>query len=86
MRLFILMLTLYVKPYCPWCIEAIEWLQQRKMKFSVIDVIADVKAYRRMQQISGQSLTPTLEFADGTVLADFDVSQLEKFLKDYSVL
>jgi carbamoylphosphate synthase small subunit len=35
-----------------------------------------------MRQISGQSLTPTLEMEDGRVLADFDTRQLEKFLRD----
>jgi hypothetical protein len=39
-----------------------------------------------MRQISGQSLAPTLELADGTVLPDFDVAQLERFLKEHSIL
>jgi hypothetical protein len=33
-----------------------------------------------MRQISGQSLTPTME-VDGKVLADFDTGQLSEFLE-----
>lgn len=72
--------TLYVKHHCPWCTEAIDWLHQRKIKVNVVDVLGDARAYERLQQISGQSLTPTLELANRAVLADFDVSQLEYFL------
>ncbi len=72
--------TLYVKHHCPWCTEAIDWLQQRQIKINVVDVLENAEAYEQMRQISGQSLTPTLELTNGAVLADFDVSQLEDFL------
>jgi len=72
--------TLYVKRHCPWCTEAIDWLQQQKIKVNVVDVLEDASSYERLQQISRQSLTPTLELANGAILADFDISQLEYFL------
>jgi hypothetical protein len=34
-----------------------------------------------MKQISGQTKAPTLEMPDGEMLADFDVAELERFLK-----
>jgi len=43
-------------------------------------VLSDAMAYERVRRISKQSLTPTLETADGRVLSDFDVAQLEKFM------
>lgn len=76
-------MTLYIKHTCPWCIEAIDWMRHRKMPFDTVDVRKDLEGYERMKQISGQSLTPTLELGEGSVLADFDVGQLEKFLKDH---
>jgi glutaredoxin 3 len=79
-------LTLYVKPWCSWCIEAIAWLENRGYQFSKINVLSDPVAYERMRRISGQSLTPTLETADGLVLADFDVAQLEKFMLKNALL
>jgi glutaredoxin len=75
-------MKLYVKPYCPWCMEAIAWLRERGIPFTIVDVLSDAAEFARMRQISGQSLTPTLEMEDGRVLADFDTRQLEKFLRD----
>lgn len=73
-------MVVYVKSWCPWCIDAVRWLRQRGVAFREVDVLADAAAYERMRRISGQSLTPTLEMEDGAVLADFDVRQLEAFL------
>lgn len=69
---------LFVKPYCGWCHEAAEWLEERQIPFESIDVIGDPSAMREMVQISGQSLAPVID-VDGEILADFDVGQLEKF-------
>jgi glutaredoxin 3 len=73
-------LTLYIKPWCSWCIEAVAWLEARGYRFKAVNVLADETAYERMRRISKQSLTPTLETSDGRVLADFDVAQLERFM------
>ncbi len=74
-------MIVYIKPWCPWCIEAVDWLKAKKIPFRAVDVLSDGAAYARMRKISGQSLTPTLEMPDGAVLADFDVGQLDRFLK-----
>ena len=74
-------MIVYVKKWCPWCVEALRWLRERNIDFQEVDVLADGAGYTRMQSISGQTLTPTLEMPDGEVLADFDVGQLEKFLE-----
>lgn len=76
-----LRMKLYIKPWCPWCIEAVAWLKARGYAFESIDVLSSEAAYAHMRKISGQSLTPTLEMPDGKVLPDFDVRQLEKFLQ-----
>jgi glutaredoxin len=78
-------MTVYIKPWCPWCVEAVAWLKRRNYRFTPVDVLTDAAAYKRMREISGQSLTPTLETEDGKVLADFDVGQLEKFLKQHNI-
>ncbi len=79
-------LNLYIKPWCPWCIEAIAWLEENGYKFNKIDVLADPVAYERMRRISRQSLTPTLEISAGLVLPDFDVADLEKFVLENAPL
>ncbi len=43
-------------------------------------MLEDPAAMARMREISGQSLTPTME-ADGKVLSDFDTGQLSAFLE-----
>ena len=61
---------------CPWCIEAVAWLEEA---FDTIDVLCDSIAYEACVD-SKRSLTPTLETSDGAVLPDFDVAQLENFM------
>jgi glutaredoxin len=78
-------MKLYVKVWCPWCLAAIDWLRRAGLPFEQLDVMANPAAYARMREISGQSLTPTLELADGSVLADFDTKQLEKFLHEHNI-
>lgn len=79
-------MNLFVKPGCPWCVEAVDWLKARGLPFREIDVFSEPGAYDHMRAISGQSLAPTLELADGGILPDFDVAQLERFLKERAVL
>lgn len=75
-------MKLYVKTWCPWCVDAVDWMKRHGYVFEEIDVQASREAYQRMREISGQSLTPTLELENGDVLPDFDVGQLERFLRE----
>lgn len=74
-------MKVYIKPWCPWCVQALAWLRERGIPHEPIDVLTDAAAYARMREFSGQSLTPTLQMPDGAVLADFDTRQLEEFLR-----
>lgn len=71
---------LFIKPYCGWCHQAIDWLNAHDIKCEVLDVISNADARKEMFHISGQTLTPVLD-VDGKVLADFDTRQLETFWK-----
>lgn len=77
-------MIVYVKSWCPWCVEALAWLERRGFAFEVRDVQEDPEAFARMREISGQSLTPTMEVG-GMVLADFDTGQLEAFLDEHGI-
>ena len=72
---------LYIKTGCPWCHEAIEWLDQHQFSYEPIEVRHDPAAFKILEEISGQSKTPTLQMTDGRVLADFGVEELPAFLK-----
>lgn len=61
-----------------------EYLDRHGFVYEVRDVLADAEEYARMREISGQSLTPTLE-VDGKVLPDFDTGQLEVFLREHDI-
>jgi glutaredoxin 3 len=71
---------LFIKPYCGWCHEAMEWLDARQVKYETLDVISDAKARKEMLKLSGQTLAPVID-VDGEILADFDTDQLEVFWK-----
>ena len=76
---------LYVKGGCPWCHEAVDYLDENGYRYQQIDVRRDATAFARMKELSGQSLTPTLVI-DDLVLPDFDKDQLETFLKKHDLL
>ena len=73
--------TLYVKRGCPHCKVAMDFLDQRKIEYTKIEVRGDAAQMQKLQDISGQNKTPTLDW-DGSVLADFGIKELERFLKD----
>lgn len=71
-------IRLFIKPYCGWCQEAMDWLNDHGIRYETLDVISSEPARKEMFRISGQTFAPVIE-VDGKVLADFDVDQLEEF-------
>jgi glutaredoxin len=71
---------LFVKPFCGWCHEAEDWLEERGIEYEKLDVISDRAARQEMLELSGQTLAPVID-VDGEILADFDTDQLEEFWK-----
>jgi glutaredoxin len=71
---------LFIKPFCGWCHEAMDWLEERGIEHETLDVTTDRNARQEMLDLSGQTLAPVIE-VDGEVLADFDTDQLEEFWK-----
>jgi glutaredoxin 3 len=71
-------IRLFIKPYCPWCHKATDWLYAHGIKYETLDVIADQEAFAEMKEISGQTLAPVID-VDGEVLADFGPEELAKF-------
>jgi len=69
---------LFIKPFCPWCDKAVEWLDRNKVSYDVIDVFDDDADMAEMVRISGQDLAPVID-VDGRVLADFGPDELEEW-------
>ena len=74
-------IRLFIKPYCGWCREAQEWLDQRNVQYETLDVTNNADAYKEMVSLSGQHKAPVMDF-NGEVLADFGVDELEVFWKE----
>ena len=73
-------IRLFIKPYCGWCEQAKDWLDERSIAYDEIDVIADRAAFDEMRRLSGQTLAPVID-VDGEILADFGADELEKWWK-----
>lgn len=71
---------LFIKPYCGWCHEAKDWLDERGIQYEELDVMSDRAARAEMIELTNQTLAPVID-VDGEILADFDTDQLEAFLK-----
>lgn len=67
---------LFIKPGCPWCDEAIEWLDARGVRYETLDVIRNATARREMHELTGQTRAPSID-VDGNILADFGADELE---------
>lgn len=68
-------IRLFIKPGCPWCDEAIDWLDARRIKYQKLDVISDAAARREMHDLTGQTKAPSID-VDGHILADFGADEL----------
>jgi len=78
-------MKLFVKVWCPWCVAAREWLDQRGYQYQLIDVEAKAADFAEMKRLSGQGKTPTLQTDDGKVLADFGPDELAAFVKEHGL-
>ncbi len=75
---------IFIKPWCGWCQEALEWLNANNFEFETLDVTSDPVAAREMRELSGQTLTPTIDI-DGQILPDFSVTELKHFLDEIGI-
>ena len=66
---------LFIKPGCPWCRAAMAFFQQHGVSVDIRDVLSNREDFQRMVEISGQALTPTLEY-DDFVVPDFSTDEL----------
>jgi len=77
-------MILYNKPGCPWCVDAIAYLDRAGFDYEAVDVIADPEKFAEMKAISGQTSAPTLKVGE-LVLPDFDVDELRAFFEKHGI-
>jgi glutaredoxin 3 len=73
-------IRLFIKPGCPWCDEAIEWLTSHDLRFTTLDVIRSASARAEMLELTRQTKAPSID-VDGHILADFGADELEAWWK-----
>lgn len=76
--------VLYTKPTCPWCREAVEFLDEHGVPYRNVDVSRNPAGRAEMERLSNQDKVPVLDW-HGHVLADFGVEELVPFLRDRNV-
>lgn len=74
-------IRLFIKPGCPWCDDALDWFAARKITHETLDVIRDAEARAEMRQLTGQTLSPSVD-VDGAILADFGNDELEAWWRE----
>jgi glutaredoxin 3 len=68
----------YTKTGCPWCVKMLNFLNSKNIEYTEKNVTNSSELFEEMKQISGQDKAPTLNI-DGEIVADADVSDVEKF-------
>ena len=76
---------LSVKPGCPWCTEAEDYLHEHGIAYGTADVLEDPAAMAEMKRLSGQTKAPTMRWGD-EILADFGADELDAFLRERNVV
>ena len=76
---------LYLKPGCPWCDEAEDYLKKNGIAYGRADVTVDFASLEEMKRLSGQTKAPTMRW-DDEILADFGVEELDLFLRERNVV
>jgi len=72
--------TIYSTPTCPYCRQAKDYLTQKGISFTELNVAADMEARNAMVQKSGQLGVPVIEI-DGQVVVGFNRGKLDELLK-----
>lgn len=73
------MIKIYSTPFCPYCVTLKDYLKEKKVEFTEIDVSADEKARDEMVQLSGQIGVPVLDVG-GKVIIGFDKGEIDEAL------
>lgn len=81
----LIMLHIYIKPWCPWCVVALETLDALGCDYTPHDVETEPGAAEKVRQLSNQTRVPTMQ-AGEHVLADFGPEEIAPFLSKHGIL
>ena len=70
--------TIYTKPYCPYCIRAVSLLERKGVEFTEIEAAFDPAKRQEMMQRSGRSTFPQIFIDDRHIGGCDDMMALER--------
>jgi glutaredoxin 3 len=70
--------TIYTKPYCPYCIRAVSLLEQKGIAFTEVDAAFDAAKRQEMMQRSGRATFPQIFVGDRHIGGCDDLMALER--------
>jgi glutaredoxin-like YruB-family protein len=71
--------TVYTTPTCPYCKMTKEFLREKNVEYTEIDVSADQAKAKEMIDKSGQMGVPVID-VDGKIIVGFDKKELADIL------
>jgi glutaredoxin 3 len=69
--------TIYTKPYCPYCMRALSLLQKKGVEFTEIEASSDPARRREMMQRSGRTTFPQIFIGEQHIGGCDDMMALE---------
>ena len=70
--------TIYTKPYCPYCIRAVDLLERKGVAFTEIEAAFDPAKRQEMMQRSGRATFPQIFVGDRHIGGCDDMMALER--------
>jgi glutaredoxin 3 len=70
--------TLYTRPYCPYCIRAVDLLEQKGVDFTEIEAGFDPEKRQEMMRRSGRTTFPQIFIGDQHIGGCDDMMALER--------
>jgi glutaredoxin 3 len=70
--------TIYTKPYCPYCVRAVSLLEQKGVAFTEVDAAFDAAKRQEMMQRSGRATFPQIFIGDRHIGGCDDMMALER--------
>ena len=70
--------TIYTKPYCPYCVRAVDLLERKGVPFVEIEAAFDPEKRQEMMRRSGRSTFPQIFIGDRHIGGCDDMMALER--------
>jgi glutaredoxin 3 len=70
--------TIYTKPYCPYCVRAVDLLNKKGVDFTEIEAAVDPDKRQEMMQRSGRATFPQIFVGDTHIGGCDDMMALER--------